>query len=223
VDVGKVYEKLKDAKNINPLNTTKTLRVSKSTKAIRVGMDRLARIGERIREDNNVSVRDHRLMAKEAIELKEDINSVYQTKMDDAMIADQFNDLNLNEAPGQFQRIVDAIFRGEMKVTDKMDRVGSLLDEEMNPALINFEGDFALEKAKNEYSRRDATDVLSEGDRYGIGIQTLALGGEVEGRSYVESAVERIRAEYLTKGTSLVEMHTDASHFTNLSLLFDDD
>ncbi len=220
VDASQVYKKIDGATEVQSMNASQSIISDRASTALRLGLDRLSRLGERMRENSNVSVRDMRHMKEESDYLRETLHRIASGKLPAGFMTDKISELDLADAPGQLDRVIHGIFNGQIKLTDRVDSLGGLIDQEVDPRMFQFSGDFSLKDAKVEYAPVSATEILSTRDHYTGALHTIELGGSSEGSKYVDAAIDRVRQEILTGSKQTVEIHAGVGHFTDFKLFF---
>jgi hypothetical protein len=220
-EVGKVYEKI-DLAKVHNNSLPSDVRISRGVKALRMGIDRVSRLGARLRENKNVSVADNKLMKDEFIYLKRQLKTIFEREMGPSYAFNAETDFILNEAPAQFGRIIDSVYSGDINLSDRFNRIGDLLDLEADPYVLNFDGKFLLKDAPKSADIVTGVESLSSTFLHVEGRSPIKLEGELNGENYIDSAVHKVTSDILHYSASSKLVHMDQRNITDMSLLFDD-
>lgn len=217
----KVYERIAKAQKLGP-KEDEAARVAHSVFAVRMGIDRIRRIGERIQENINVAPIDAKLMTEEFEYLKDRMSKIFDKNFTEVIALDQMAVVEPAQMRQQFERLVEAVFQGTLSPLDRIDRIGTLLDPEADPLAISFEGTFTLAAPVSNGQFRSGIDTLS--DRLGsLGArEAIPIDHEYSGEHYIEQAVQRVSEGVLTNARSAKIAHTDHRSLVDLSLVFGD-
>ncbi len=216
-----VYAKINVAK-VHDDKLPANVRISRGIRAIRMGIDRISRLGERVREDKNVSPADHKLMKEEFAFLKTQLKTIFKREMGQSYAFNEDSDFKLNEVPEQFGRIVDSVYSGDIKLADKFNHIGTLLDPDADPAILNFEGKFMLKDTLRSVDIVTGVESLSSKYQLDGVASPIPLQGELAGENYVDLAVQRVSRDVLNNARSSLRTHINKENYVDMSLLFDD-
>jgi hypothetical protein len=217
----KVYQKI-DRARIHETDLPAPVKISRGVQAIRMGIDRVSRLGERIRENKDVAPIDSQLMGKEFEYLKDKLSQIFSKNITESVGVSETEIVSHDQMQSQFARLVDAVFKGEVSQLDRIDRIGYLLDANADPLEIKFEGDFRLADLPKKGEIRTGIDTLSDNLTSMKFKDPLPLKGELSGDSYVSRAIERVSEDVLINASSALLVHSDNRVVSNMSLLFDD-
>lgn len=221
VNAETVYSRVDRAKTRDK-SLPASVRISRGVQAIRMGLDRISRIGERLRENKNVAAIDHKLMTEEFGHLQKELSTIFRRAMGQSVVFNEDQNFDLAKNPLQFDRLIDAVYSGTIKLEDRFDQIGQLLDFESDDFVMNFSGLFEVNKNTKLTSVISSIDSLSS-KAFGTSQRNpIPLENEVEGESYVNSAIDRVSNSILTQAQSASSVHLANNSMKNISLLFDD-
>ena len=213
--VDKVYDRISEAFALDT-NAPDVVRRQRQARAVRVILDRVQRLGERVREDYRFDPGDKRLVMQEFDFLRE---QAARLANDNPQLNLQEQDgsqaIDLKATPQYFVKVLDAVFTGQFKLSDRVDQVGRLIDGDANPFEIAVEG-LADLVPPAERVIVDVFDTIQDLSAAGDSIQSI-FDGDPRG---VEKAVTAVRDAVVRSASTALHTHSPGLLMGAAKLLF---
>lgn len=208
-----VYKKLDRAANV-PSIYSDDIRKQRNISAVHVALDRVRRLGERVRENKNVAPRDNRLMMEEFEYLREQVVRIFNRNADVLTFKGDQGQFSLVDQTSHMAGIVDSVFKGDIIPTAKITKTGDLGELETTPHIVEFSGTYRFGRSQ-VYIPKSSSEILT--DEHG---ETRVFDQEQSEKQWVESAISKVRDEILIRGKTAISTQLNGALLSNAKLLF---